>query len=581
MKINFKILMVFLVVFGFTVRVFGTSYAKDITLIYTGETHGMIYPCNCPVEPDGGVARRATLVKQIRQLYPDALLFSTGGFFAGGLLDQYSQNAELDKQRSLVNLKAAELMKYDVVTIGDDEFNFGKDFLLDNIAKSNINFLSANIKADKIASYIIKEIGEIKIGITAVTTTEVSKKAEGLNILDPKEAVKRTVKELKARGANIIILLSHQGEEEDIKLIQEVKGIDVIITGHALVYKGELPTKRGDTLFLRPTWEGRRLDKAILTVKDNKIVDYKVEDIRLSDKIADDADILNILPRCFSEGNCKKEGLIGSCQNAGSMNAVCAFSEPNKINLTIVTSKNCITCETESFIGYLKKLFPGLVVNYLYYPDSKANDIIKKFNLDALPVYLLAKNAQDEKNFSVIKDLLELKEGYYLAKPELAGVGYFINRSESKGTLDVFLSLFDKDMSAALNVLREFNPKIHFLVLYANNVFDALKGNIEVEEDLRAVCVQKHYPNKFWDYIICRSKNIDSSWWDNCLTGADINKIKACARGQEGRELLKNNSKLNNELHVMIGPTYLMDNNAIFASRGVPSKEELKKILKR
>ena len=56
---------------------------------------------------------------------------------------------------------AAELMKYDVVTIGDDEFNFGKDFLLDNIAKSNINFLSANIKADKIASYIIKEIGEI------------------------------------------------------------------------------------------------------------------------------------------------------------------------------------------------------------------------------------------------------------------------------------------------------------------------------------------------------------------------------------------------------------------------------------
>ena len=118
-------------------------------------------------------------------------------------------------------------MKYDVVTIGDDEFNFGKDFLLDNIAKSNINFLSANIKADKIASYIIKEIGGIKIGITAVTTTEVSKKAEGLNILDPKEAVKRTVKELKARGANIIILLSHQGEEEDIKLIQEVKGIDV------------------------------------------------------------------------------------------------------------------------------------------------------------------------------------------------------------------------------------------------------------------------------------------------------------------------------------------------------------------
>jgi 2',3'-cyclic-nucleotide 2'-phosphodiesterase (5'-nucleotidase family) len=331
MKINLKILMIFLVVFGFTIQVFGISYAKDITLIYSGETHGMIYPCNCPIEPDGGVARRATLVKQLRQQYPDALLFSTGGFFAGGAMDQYSQNTELDKQRSLIALKALELMKYDAVTIGDDEFNFGKEFLLDNITKNNINFLSVNIKADKIAPYIIKEIGGIKIGIIGVTTLEVSKKVEGLNILDPKEAVASTVKELKTKGANIIILLSHLGEEEDIKLIQEVKGIDVVITGHSLIFKGgPLVTKRGDTLFLRPTWEGRRLDKAVLTVKDNKIVDCKVEEIRLSDKIADDLDILNILPRCFSSADCRKEGLVGSCQNGGSMNAACTFSEPKK-----------------------------------------------------------------------------------------------------------------------------------------------------------------------------------------------------------------------------------------------------------
>ena len=60
-----------------------------------------------------------------------------------------------------------------------------------------------------------------------------------------------------------------------------------------------------------------------------------------------------------------------------------------------------------------------------------------------------------------------------------------------------------------------------------------------------------------------------------------MDKIKVCARGPEGQELLKNNSKLNKELRVMTGPTYLMDNNEIFASRGVPSKEELKKVLKR
>ena len=585
MKINLKILLVFLIAFGFTVQVFGTPYSKDITLIYSGETHGMIYPCNCPIEPDGGVARRATLVKTLRKEYPDSLLLSTGGSFAGGLPDQYSQNTELDKQRSLINVEARELMKYDAVAVGDDEFNFGKEFLLNIVAKSNIPYLSANVKEGKILPYVIKEVNGIKVGITALTPSTAKQRVEDIQYLDPKESLKNAIKELRAKGANIIVFISDFEEEKDIELIEglvkEVKGVDVVITGQSLIYKGELPTKRGDTLFLRPTWEGRRLDKATLTIKDNKIVDYKVEDIRLSDKIADDPDILNILPRCFSDANCKKEGLTGTCQNAGTMNATCTFSEPDKVNLTIVTLKNCVSCETESFTGYLKKLFPGLVVNYLYYPDSKASEMIKKFNLNALPVYLLAKNTQGEKNFSVIKDLLELKGDYYLAKPELAGVGYFIDRNETKGTLDVFLSLFDKDMSATLNVLREFNPRIHFLVLYANNVFDALKGNIEVEEDLRAVCVQKHYPNKFWDYIICRSKNIDSSWWDNCLTGVDMNKIKACARGPEGQELLKNNSKLNKEIHVMIGPTYLMDNNTIFASRGVPSKEELKKVLKR
>ena len=585
MKINLKILMVFLVVFGFTVIVFGTSYAKDITLIYSGETHGMIYPCNCPIEPDGGIARRATLVKELRKEYPNSLLLSTGGSFAGGQLDQYSQNAELDKQRTLINVEARDMMKYDAVAVGDDEFNFGKEFLLNIVAKSNVPYLSANVKEGKILPYVIKEVNGIKVGITALTPSTAKQRAEDIQYLDPKESLKNAVKELKAKGANIIVFISDFEEDENVKLIEglvkDIKGIDVVITGQSLIYKGELPTKRGDTLFLRPTWEGRRLDKAILTIKDNKIVDYKVEDIRLSDKIADDPDILNILPRCFSDANCKKEGLTGSCQNAGAMNAACAFSEPNKINLTIVTLKNCVTCETDTFTGYLKKLFPGLVVNYLYYPEGNANDIIKKSGSDALPIYLLAKNVQDERNFSVIKDLLEIKGDYYLAKPELAGVGYFINRPATKGTLDIFLSLFDKDMSETLSVLREFNPKIHFLVLYANNAFDALKGNIEIEEDLRAVCVQKHYPKKFWDYIICRSKNIDSSWWDSCLTGVNMDKIKACARGPEGQELLKNNSKINKELRVMTGPTYLMDNNEIFASRGVPSKEELKKVLKR
>ena len=55
-----------------------------------------------------------------------------------------------------------------------------------------------------------------------------------------------------------------------------------------------------------------------LTVENNKITDYKIEELRLSDNIKDDPEILSILPRCFSDNNCRKEGLIGTCQNPGS-----------------------------------------------------------------------------------------------------------------------------------------------------------------------------------------------------------------------------------------------------------------------
>lgn len=88
--------------------VFGlnTCSAQDLTILYTGSTQAMLYPCHCPKEADGGVARRATLIKELRKENPDVLFLDSGGFFARGLTDEHAQNIELDKARTLVNLKA-------------------------------------------------------------------------------------------------------------------------------------------------------------------------------------------------------------------------------------------------------------------------------------------------------------------------------------------------------------------------------------------------------------------------------------------------------------------------------------------
>jgi hypothetical protein len=404
-------------------------------------------------------------------------------------------------------------------------------------------------------------------------------KADGLQFIEPRTAVNKAIADLRVKGADIIVLLSHLGELEDLSLINEVQGIDIIISGHSLLKEGEPFKKVADTLVLRPSWQGRRLGKATITVKDKRIVSYKIEELRLSDKISDDKDILTILPRCFSDANCKKEGLVGTCQNAGSLSSNCVFSKINKVDLLIIRPKDCRTCETEGFVSFLKRQLPGLTVSFLNHPSVKADKLIIDFGIKTLPVYLLGKEIEKEKAFNSLSPNLTKVGPYYMLKPEFSGASYFVARQKIKGKSDLFISLYDRDLFKILDALREYNPTIHFLTVEHASKFDAARGNLEVEDYLRAVCVQKYYPQIFWDYISCRAKNIDSSWWDDCLQNLESDKIKICAKGKEGESLLRENNRLTKELGIMFGPTYLLDNQEIFGIQGAPKKEELRKII--
>ncbi len=570
-------------------------YAKEITIIYTGETHAMLYPCNCPIEPDGGVSRRASLIKELRKKNPDTLLLDSGGFFGGGIMDGYTQNTELDSQRTIINLKAMEMMGYDAVNIGDDEFDFGRGFLEERINNTKLAFVSSNLESDKFLPFIIKEVQGVKIGIAGLCGRFVISKSGGIIFIDPKVALKKTIGQLRQKGANIIVLLSHLGESDDIDLIKEAEGVDILIVGHSRS-KEDITDKIGSTLLVRPSWQGRRLGVLSFTVENNKIANYKVVEERISDKLKNDPDIQSVLPQCFSDSNCRKEGFLGVCQDAGKLNAQCLFTEAAKIKLTVITLNNCLACNSDQVINYLKGALSSMNTSYLYFPGAEADKLIKDLGIKALPVYLLDKRVENAFSFNTLKPNLERKGDFYMVKPQFSGVGYFLAREEIKGKLDLFISLYDKNAVSLLDAIKGYNPIVHFLAISKQDkVFESANGTSEVEEYLRSVCVQKYYPQAFFDYISCRAKNIHSSWWEDCLSadprlrleaskaGAvkmDLNKIKACARGAEGAGLLNENIRLNKEIQIMVGPAYFMDNQQIFGIQGVPSKEELKKILK-
>ena len=563
--------------FAGLVLISSNLYAKEITILYTGATHAMLYPCSCHIEQDGGIARRASLIKELRRKHSDLLLLDCGSFTAGGLLDEYAQNTRLDMQRSEVNLKAMELMQYDAVAVSSDEFNFGKDFFLKNARKSNPAFLSANLETEKVEPYIIKQVSGVKIAVIGLTNLAASQKSEGLRVSSPK-AIARLVTRLKSEGAEVVLVLSTLGKKEDLDLISKVRGIDVLFMGYNPV-REDVEAKVDSTFIVRPAWQGRKLGKLTLEVKSGKLLNCKNEEVRVSNKIVDDPGIMEILPRCYSDANCKKEGLLGSCQDPGELKASCLFTEPNKLRLIIISAKDCVVCNTAPVLELLRKQFPGISAEYI--DLKRAQNLIKSLSIKVLPAYIIGGEVEKEKNFESFKNNLDLIGELYLLKPQASGISYFIDRAVKKGQLDLFFSLFDKDASGILEVLREFDPNLHFLAQEKDKGFDAKNGLLEIEEYLRASCVQKYYPQKFWDYLICRARNIHSSWWDDCLIEDEAQKIRSCAKGAEGAMLLKENIALNKEVQVSFGLSYLLDNYQIFSSRGVPDKEELRKIIKR
>jgi hypothetical protein len=167
-----------------------------------------------------------------------------------------------------------------------------------------------------------------------------------------------------------------------------------------------------------------------------------------------------------------------------------------------------------------------------------------------------------------------------LIKPEFGGIAYFLGKKKIDNRIDLFVSLFQPETAVLLNILEEFRPVVHFLAGFENDKLFAKEGSAEAEEYLRGVCINKYYPGYFWNYITCRSKNIRSSWWQDCLPDYDFEKIKACSQGQEGIDLLRENIALNSELGILQGPTYVLDNQEVFSSVQVPTKEEFRTIIK-
>lgn len=249
----------------------GASQRENIVLLASTDLHGHINPIDyfTGAEDPGGLAQIATVVSGIRAQNANVVLVDDGDCIEGGnsTLPVYYRSMTAEKHPMAI---AMNLLKYDSMTLGNHEFNYGLDTLNKFAKDLNFPLISANIvgKDGKpyFKPYIIKKFGSIEVGVIGITSPKIPiwekpSNITGLSFPDPIAETKKYVQELKAKGVDVIIVAEHTGWEQEpkngfkdpaswmspndwvnnnsedenftLRLANQVPDVDVIIAGHS------------------------------------------------------------------------------------------------------------------------------------------------------------------------------------------------------------------------------------------------------------------------------------------------------------------------------------------------------------
>ena len=184
----------------------------------------------------GGFAHLATLVKAMKASRPGALLLDGGDTWQGSATSLWTQGQDM--------IDAQKLLGVDLMT-GHWEFTYGQErvkHVIENDFKDRIEFLAQNVDTADFGDpvfkpYTIREINGVAVGIIGQAFPYTPIANPRYFVPDWTFGIKevelqKRIDEARARGARIVVLLSHNGMDVDLKLARRVNGLDAILGGH-------------------------------------------------------------------------------------------------------------------------------------------------------------------------------------------------------------------------------------------------------------------------------------------------------------------------------------------------------------
>ena len=300
--------------------------AKRVHIVVLGTTdlHGNLFPVDYYTDkPDNrGLAKIATLIRQVRKENKNVLLIDSGDTIQGTPLEYYhnkKNNTPADPMMLAMNALA-----YDSMTVGNHEYNFGLPVLEKARSEAKFPWLSANTynkgtNETHYTPYIVKEIAGVRIAVLGLTTPgipnwENAPNYAGLEFREPVSEARKWVPILRRKErADVIVIAMHMGLEEDLRtgeinpgqvtnenraiaIAKQVPGVDLIFMGHT---HRDVPSVviNGVQLIQANFW-GRHLARVDLYLESAgsgwRVVARAARTIPVDDRVMPDPEILKL-----------------------------------------------------------------------------------------------------------------------------------------------------------------------------------------------------------------------------------------------------------------------------------------------
>lgn len=243
---------------------------NKLVILHTNDTHSNIdpFPVNHPKFPNmGGVSRRASLIQSIRDQEEHVLLLDAGDIFQG--------TPYFNKFKGVLEMKTMAAMNYDIVTLGNHDFDIGMEAYKSALSHASFQVVNANYELastpleEVVKPYTILRKAGFKIGVFGVGVDlqglVPNENWKGLTYQDPIAAAQEQADALRKEGCDVVICLSHLGYEyktnqvSDKVLAASTHGINVIIGGHTHTFledMQEFKNKEGKAVFVNQVGYG-------------------------------------------------------------------------------------------------------------------------------------------------------------------------------------------------------------------------------------------------------------------------------------------------------------------------------------